>query len=125
MIGLLLCLAACAPSRALGLEQSLHAYHSAIRWGSMQEALTLVDPAYLAKNPVNTMEWERYKQIRIVGYRPGDAISLADGTVEQRVEIEFANLHTQATRTILDRQVWRYDEPNKRWWLTTGLPRMN
>jgi hypothetical protein len=25
-------------------------------------------------------------------------------------------------RTIIDRQVWRYDEVARTWWLTTGLP---
>jgi hypothetical protein len=38
------------------------------------------------------------------------------------LEIKLINRHTQAERSILDRQHWRFDAARQRWWLTSGLP---
>jgi hypothetical protein len=45
--------------------------------------------------------------------------------VRQNVRISLTNLHTQSVRTIVDRQVWRYDPEKGKWWLETGIPNLN
>ena len=43
----------------------------------------------------------------------------------QRVELRIVDQDTQAERTKTDRQSWRYDAAAKRWWLTSGLPKLD
>ena len=38
------------------------------------------------------------------------------------MEIGLVNVNSQQARSIIDRQVWKYDKENKVWLLTTGLP---
>ena len=40
----------------------------------------------------------------------------------QNVEIGLVNINTQAARSVVDHQIWKYDEKQKHWWLMTGLP---
>jgi hypothetical protein len=97
-------------------------YASAIRWTEFEMAWGNLEPDYRDKNPLTDLEKERFKQIQVTGYDVKSMDVLPDGTVEQLVEIRLVNRNTQAERTILDTQIWRYDIKAKRWWLTTGLP---
>ena len=38
------------------------------------------------------------------------------------VRIGIININTQAERTVVDQQTWRYDPDKHQWWLTSGLP---
>lgn len=122
-LGLLtLALPVAAKSRERILDETLRTYAATIRWGSMDQAATFVDPAYFAEHPLTRLQRERYKQIRITQYLDTAPVPISDTEVRQTVEIGIVNLHTQEERRIVDRQVWRYDKPNKTWLLTTGLP---
>jgi len=114
--------AASKRSRAKQLEISLFKYASAIRWNEFEMASNYVDPEYAKKNPLTSLEKERFKQIQVTGYEAKTQDTLDDGTVEQTVEIRLINRNTQADRSIIDVQIWRWDDKAKRWWLTTGLP---
>jgi hypothetical protein len=125
-LGLLLLLgllAACAQTtRNTALDDTLRSYGSYVRWGEFEQALGFVDPKRLEVAPVSSVDMERYKQIKVAGYRESAWVSEGDGLVSQIVEIEFINVHTQAISSVIDRQEWRYDPDAKRWWLVTGLP---
>lgn len=114
--------AASKRSKAKQLEVSLFKYASAIRWNEFEMASNYVDPEYKEKNPLSDLEKERYKQIQVTGYEAKTQDTLEDGTVEQTVEIRLINRNTQADRSIIDVQIWRWDDKAKRWWNTTGLP---
>lgn len=114
--------AASKRSRAKQLEVAMFKYASAIRWNEFEMASNYVDPEYKEKNPLSDLEKERYKQIQVTGYEAKTQDTLEDGTVEQTVEIRLINRNTQADRSIIDVQIWRWDEKAKRWWVTTGLP---
>ena len=114
--------AASKRSQAKQLEISLFKYASAIRWNEFEMASNYIDPEYLEKNPPTDLEKERLKQIQVTGYEAKTQDTLPDGTVEQTVEIRLINRNTQADRSVLDVQIWRWDQKAKRWWLTTGLP---
>ena len=52
-------------------------------------------------------------------------VASGENEVRQNVRISLTNLHTQSVRTIVDRQVWRYDPEKGKWWLETGIPDLN
>jgi hypothetical protein len=117
-------LAACATggSRNELRDRALYAYGGAIRWGHIDDALTLVDPAYLEKHPFTELDRARFEQVRISGYDVKGSEQIDENQIGQVVEIRLINQHTQAERVIMDRQLWRWDEARRTWWLTTGLP---
>jgi hypothetical protein len=120
----LLALAACATqkhSRDL-LQVTLYDYAGAIRWGNIPGAASFLDPEVVAKKPVSSVDMQRYDHVRFTSYSVIGTEQPTPGDVYQVVEIRLTNNHTQVERSITDRQHWRYDEEQRRWWLTTGLP---
>lgn len=128
-IAILLLCAGCVSDPAAGdamkLEKTQSAYHSALRWGTLEQALAMHDPELIKSRPVTTFELERWRQFRVVGYRDSPSVATATGRVQQRVALELINLNTQGVRNVLDVQEWRYDVAAKRWWLTSGLPSLD
>lgn len=108
------------------LQRTLYAYSAAVRWneGNIDNALTFVDPEYLETHPIKDLERERFRQVQITGYYVKGSQQVTETQYAQRVEIRLVNVHTQAERSIVDDQVWRWDEKTEHWWLTTGLPRI-
>ncbi|MEZ5545935.1 MAG: hypothetical protein R3F10_12235 [Lysobacteraceae bacterium] len=121
---LLVLLAACSGggSRNDLRDHALYVYGGAIRWGQIDDALTLVDPAYLEKHPFTALDRARFEQVRITGYDVKGSEQFDENRIGQIVEIRLVNEHTQAERVVTDRQIWQWDEARKTWWLTTGLP---
>jgi hypothetical protein len=97
-------------------------YASAVRWTEFEMAWGYLDPEYRLNNPLTDLEKERFKQIQVTGYEVKTMDTLPNGNIEQVVEIRLINRNTQAERSILDTQIWRYDDKAKRWWLISGLP---
>ena len=123
----LLALAGCTNSgpAANALDESQYAWSGAIRWGDFEGALSLIDPAYREEHPVSDLELKRYEQVQITSYRERGSTADKKGGVAMRdVEIGVVNRHTQAERTVRYREEWRWDEEDKNWWLTTGLPNL-
>ena len=104
------------------LQQVQDAYAASIRWGEFENAWQAVDPAYRAEHPMTELEFERYKQVQISGYRDLSSRGGPDGTVERTVELRVINKHTMAERTERYVERWRWDPQAKRWWLVVGLP---
>jgi hypothetical protein len=46
-----------------------------------------------------------------------------DDTASQIVVIDYLFEDAQVVRRLTDRQVWRWDDQLKSWWLDSGLPR--
>ena len=115
-----LLLAACASKRPDGnkLNAALYDYASAIRWGELDAALSHVDPEYRTKHPLDSIERARFAQLQVSGYYVRQNREDASGRILQTVEIRLVNRHTQTERTVVDHQVWRWDEEARRWWLT-------
>ena len=122
-------LAACADmsmqhiqSKETILEDTLKNYAATIRWGDMLQAQAFVDPAYRQAHPMTDLDMQRYQQVSVTAYNDAPAAPLNELEVAQTVEIGLVNKNTQAARSIIDHQVWKYDEKQKHWWLMTGLP---
>ena len=108
------------------LDETLHQYASVMRWSdSMEAGVEFVDPEVLAAHPPRTIDLERMRQLQVAGYREQAYSFIDDLRVRQVVQIELVNRHTQEVRSIVDAQEWRYDPEGKRWWLMTGLPRVD
>ncbi len=124
MVALLVLIAGCAANqRQDSLQETLNAYHTALRWGNFQRALDFVSPDYRNAHPLSSLDLARYQQVRVVGYTEGGAPTpVGPDEVRQTVKIDLVNRNTQRERFILDRQVWKWDAKARRWWLTTGLP---
>lgn len=117
-------LGGCATGQqANALTTTLNAYASAVRWGDLAVAEQFVEPSERTAHPLSALDKARFKQLRVSEYDGGQG-PMPDGKnqVRQVVHIGLINVHTQAERSIVDRQTWRYDEVGRHWWLTSGLP---
>jgi len=123
---LLLALGACANteirSRQTLLDETLRSYAATVRWGDIERAQAFIEPAQLAANPPGAIELARFRQVQVSGYDAQPAVAVSEGEVRQVVQIDLINVNTQAARSVIDRQVWKFDEAAKRWWLVSGLP---
>jgi len=104
------------------LEDTLKNYAATIRWGDMLQAQAFVDPTYRQAHPMSDLDMQRYRQVQVTAYNDQPAAPLNENEVAQTVEIGLVNINTQQARSVIDHQVWRYDEKQKHWWLMTGLP---
>lgn len=128
---LLCCLASClallagcpkSASKGTALDEMQYAYSAAIRWGDFEGAWSLVDPEYRSEHALTDIDFSRYKQVQISGYREKGMEIQPSGTVMREIEIGVINRNTLAERTVRYRENWRYDEASKTWWLVVGLP---
>lgn len=130
VLALLTCLAimpaAAKPSARVSkdLQTALSAYAKAVRWNEFQLASEMQDPRLVPEGFTEEQE-EYYKQFAVSGYRAKYAQWTDETNYNQRVEILLVDTETQTQRSVTDRQTWRYDPESKRWWLTSGLPRLD
>lgn len=118
-------LAGCASGgrQMTALEKAQYAYSAAIRWGDFEGAWQLVDPQYRQAHPMSDLEFARYQQIQVSGYRDLAATVSPDNTTAAReIQIGVINRHNMTERTTRYTERWRYDPVAKTWWLTVGLP---
>lgn len=117
-------LAGCSTNKADEklLESTLENYASVIRWGNFEDAIAYVDPVVLKEHPMTALDLARYHQVRVTAYNEQPFKPVGELEVRQVVEVGIVNNNTQVMRSIIDRQLWRYDLKEKRWWLMTGLP---
>ena len=122
----LVVLAGCPKSASKGtaLDETQYAYSAAIRWGDFEGACNLVDPKVRKEHPLTDIDFSRYKQVQISGYRDQGGSMTPDGEVTRDIEIGVINRNTLAERTVRYRERWRYDEEAQTWWLTSGLPNL-
>lgn len=98
------------------------AYVAAVRWSDFEAAEGFIDPEHLRTHPVTELERERYRQVQVSGYRERTTGVADDGSIERRVEMSVINRNTQAERTVMVKERWRWDPQAKRWWQAAGLP---
>ncbi|MCB1553481.1 MAG: hypothetical protein KDJ14_06695 [Xanthomonadales bacterium] len=122
--GLIVLLAACAGKKGdtRKLDERLLSYQSTIRWGQLAAAVEVLDPEQREKLAPTPLQLRRMEQLQVTAYRVRGKQWTDATEVRQVVEIQVVNRHTQVERTVIDRQVWRWDGEEKTWWLTTPLP---
>ena len=121
-----LLLGACANteirSRQTILNETLRSYAATIRWGDIAQAQAFLDPKRRAEHPPSALELARFKQVQVSGYEEQPVSPVSENEVRQTVQIGLVNVNTQSARSIVDHQVWRYDDKARHWWLMSGLP---
>ena len=120
---LTLFLGACSSTRDEDklLDATLDQYAAAVRWGSIEDALGFLAPE--APRP-SAFEIERLKQLQIAGYREQPPVQLSPTEVEQVAQIDFVNRHTQEGKSTIERFRWRFDAEAQRWWLVSGIAKL-
>lgn len=103
------------------LQQTLYAYQSALRWSDFAGAAGFIDPDKREELALKDLEARRWEQYQVAGYYVQGS-ETGEDEVKQVVELRLINKHTQVERSVIDRQVWRWDSKAKAWWLTTPLP---
>jgi hypothetical protein len=116
------CTAITSQSESRALQLTLNAYANAIRWGDINQAIPFVDPETLKKHPVTDLDIQRYKQVHFAAYTEQPIVPVGPHEVRQVVQISLVNINTQVERSIVDNQLWRYNEKDKRWRIVSGLP---
>jgi hypothetical protein len=112
-------------TRADGLRSRLYGYSAAIRWNEIDKAVAYLDPLVVAEHPPSAAELARWQQVQVSRYVEGAQALDAQGRVLTTAQIELIDRATQTVRSIVDRQIWRYDEASKTWWLASGLPQLD
>lgn len=107
------------------LQASLKTYELAVRWNDFDAASDSLDPLTLQGEPFSEQDEAYYKVFQITGYTPKSSSMTEDMVYTQRVELRIVDRDTQVERVKTDRQSWRYDAAAKRWWLTSGLPKLD
>jgi hypothetical protein len=117
-------LAGCPKSASKGsaLDEMQYAYSAAIRWGDFEGAWNLVDPEYKKEHPLTDIDFSRYKQVQISGYRDLGGAIQPSGQMVRDIEIGVINRNNLTERTVRYQERWRYDEAVKSWFLVNGLP---
>lgn len=106
------------------MDQVLLDYAATLRWGGFEQALAFIDPAVREAKPIASVDLNRYRQVRVSYYHTQTPVTVSKTEIQVLAEIGIINNHSQAERVVIDRQTWRYDEKQKRWWLMSGLPRI-
>ena len=117
-------LQAAGPGRAQSakLAQTQAAYVAAVRWSDFEAAENFIDPQQRQAHPLGDVQRERYRQVQVSSYRERSSSMDAEGMLERRIEMGVINRNTQAERTVLVTERWRWDPEAKRWWQMQGLP---
>ncbi len=114
------CAAVDDSKKSIGLDKTLYYYESAMRWADFPAANSLRryegDPAPVT-NP------EKLGRIKITGY---DIVSTNpsedESAVYITVKISYYDEDNLKLRSLVDNQVWQFDENQKTWYISTPLP---
>ena len=94
-----------------------------IRWSQWDAAATMISPEFLEENPITNLDMERLRLFRVTNYTLRSAAPLGDGNeFAQVVEIRMFNKTQAREKTIIDQQLWRFDEESEVWMNHSGLP---
>ena len=76
------------------------------------------------ENMIEDINFDALKNLKVTDYAlKSYYISNDKLEINQSVEMEYHWLDEYRVRTILDKQIWKYDEEKKTWVLQTGFPR--
>jgi len=107
-------------SRLTSLESTSEAYEKAMRWGEYQLASSFIKPQGTDGESPNLKKLEK---IKITSYKPTGRNTSEDKLqAHQTVEIKYYNTDYLIEKTLIDKQLWEYDEEQKAWYLQSALP---
>lgn len=122
---LLFSLSGCLPPGKLEKSRSeaFRQYETIVRWSQWDAAADFVAPDYLAEHPISRLQMDRLRLFRVTQYTIRSVNVLEEGmAATQTVEIKLFNTNQGLERSIIDEQMWRYEESSQRWRLHSPLP---
>lgn len=113
-------LTACAHDFALmKKDETLHGYRAAIRWSEFEKVQGFQSDMARRHSIVPP-----YNQVRVTSYNVLSQSSDKNSMVlRQRVEIRYYFATELSERSVIDEEVWRYDDEQEKWLLDSPLPR--
>jgi hypothetical protein len=99
-------------------EDTTNAYATAIRWGEFDVArhmMRLADPQSSKQPPVGNVKVTAYETLRTTHTTDGNEVNIT-------VRIDYYHMDTMKVKSITDQQVWKYDNDDQHWYITTALP---
>jgi hypothetical protein len=121
---LLLCLAGCIPPQLEKTRsEAFRQYEIIVRWSQWDAAADFIAPEYLVEHPISRLQMDRLRLFKVTQYTIRSVNVIEDGlAATQVVEIKLFNTNQGLERTIIDEQMWRWDESTQRWRLYSPLP---
>jgi hypothetical protein len=120
-----LLMVACASTSNLDKSRSdaLKQYEAMIRWSEWDGAVNFIAPDYLEANPISRLDLDRLRLFKVTSYVVRSTQLYDEGlTMTQVVEIRLFHKSQAVERSVMDEQLWRYDEERQAWLLHSGLP---
>lgn len=106
--------------RLAQFEDVSSSYEHAIRWGHYDVA-----KGFRKRQETEHGAWhvDNLDKIRVTSYELLGSNSSEDKLrVHQAVKIRYFNADQMIEKTLIDKQVWEYDDTEKAWYLKSGLP---
>ena len=117
---LLACAAVDNSKKSISLDKALYHYESAIRWADFSAANSL---RRVEGNAVPLTNPEKLKRIKVTGY---DIISTVpsedESTLYITVKISYYNEDNLKLMSLVDNQIWQFDDQQEIWYISTPLP---
>ena len=101
-------------------EQATDTYELAIRWSDFDMASTFLKNQ---EDPEIATLIENLKQYKVTSYTVKRYLPSADKSqILIIADIQFFKINGLIVKNISHRQIWKYDQDKKNWFLTSGLP---
>ena len=124
LLGLATLLSGCPQTKAdKSLSETLLQYETIVRWAQRDAAVDFIAPEYQQKHPITRLELDRLRLFKVTQYIVRSSAPIEVGmSIVQSVEVRMFNKNQAKERTIVDEQLWKYNEISERWQLHSGLP---
>lgn len=100
-------------------EKQVKDYKQTIRWLELEDALSFQD----AENRQTPESIEAYRGVRLTSYDVKKMVVSEDNLhVYQTVEIKYYREDSAVEKTVIDHQLWEYNENLEKWFLKSVLP---
>lgn len=106
--------------RLAQFEDISYAYGQAMRWGDYDVA-----SGFRKKQESDHGAWnvDKLDKIRVTSYELLNSNPSEDKLrVHQSVKIRYFNVDQMKEKSLIDRQLWEYDDTEKAWYLQSGPP---
>ena len=102
------------------LDESTRTYGNAIRWSYFELADSFRKEQHRSAQET---DFSGLKKIRITSYEVLSR-NMSENSIQavQTVEIKFYYLSDMIEKTVIDKQEWKYDINDEKWYLNSNLP---
>jgi hypothetical protein len=105
------------------LEMTTDGYEVSIRWSDFEMAASFIKDK---QDPGITTQLENLKQFNVTAYTVKTFVpSENKSQVLIIADIQYFKKNGLIVKNYSHRQIWEYDEEKERWFLTSGLPKLD